>query len=113
MTQEDSFQKMRKSLDKYKKEFMNDSTLKTLADVMNGADAFLGLSVPKTVTKDMVKSMAKNPIIFAMANPTPEIFPDEVHEVRDDAIMAMEEVTFQIKLTTCLVFLLSSGERWM
>ena len=92
------------SLDKYKKEFMNNSNLKTLADVMNGADAFLGLSVPKTVTQDMVKSMAKNPIIFAMANPTPEIFPHEVHEVRDDAIMATGRSDFPNQINNVLGF---------
>ncbi|ADU74931.1 malate dehydrogenase (oxaloacetate-decarboxylating) [Acetivibrio thermocellus AD2] len=52
----------------------------TLEDVIKGADVFIGLSVPGTVTKDMVKSMAKDPIIFAMANPTPEIMPDEAKE---------------------------------
>lgn len=52
----------------------------TLEDVIKGADVFIGLSVPGTVTKDMVKSMAKDPIIFAMANPIPEIMPDEAKE---------------------------------
>ncbi|HHV30498.1 NAD(P)-dependent malic enzyme [Acetivibrio mesophilus] len=52
----------------------------TLEDVIKGADVFLGLSVPGTVTKEMVKSMAKDPIIFAMSNPTPEIMPDEARE---------------------------------
>jgi malate dehydrogenase (oxaloacetate-decarboxylating) len=49
----------------------------SIADVIRGADVFIGVSAPGTVTRDMVKSMAKNPIIFAMANPTPEIMPDE------------------------------------
>jgi malate dehydrogenase (oxaloacetate-decarboxylating)(NADP+) len=61
---------------------------RTLADAMKGADVFLGLSVKGAVTKEMVKSMAKNPIIFAMANPDPEITPEDVHSVRDDAIVA-------------------------
>ncbi|WP_265444901.1 NAD(P)-dependent malic enzyme [Acetivibrio straminisolvens] len=52
----------------------------TLEDVIKGADVFIGLSVPGTVTKDMVRSMAKDPIIFAMSNPTPEIMPDEARE---------------------------------
>lgn len=52
----------------------------SLADVIKGADVFLGLSAPGTVTQEMVKSMAKDPIIFAMANPTPEIMPDEAKE---------------------------------
>jgi len=61
---------------------------RTLADAMNGADMFLGLSSKNAVSKDMVKSMAKNPIIFAMANPDPEITPEDVRSVRNDAIMA-------------------------
>lgn len=61
---------------------------RTLADAMKGADVFLGLSVKDAVTKDMVKSMADKPIIFAMANPDPEILPEDVAAVRDDAIVA-------------------------
>lgn len=61
---------------------------RTLTDALKGADVFLGLSVKGAVTKEMVKGMAKNPIIFAMANPDPEIRPEEVKEVRDDAIIA-------------------------
>ncbi|MCR4788037.1 MAG: NAD-dependent malic enzyme [Lachnospiraceae bacterium] len=52
----------------------------TLADVIKGADVFIGVSAPGTLTKDMVRSMAKDPIVFACANPTPEIFPDEAKE---------------------------------
>ena len=55
---------------------------------MKGADVFLGLSAKDVVNKDMVKSMAKNPIIFACANPDPEIKPELIEEVRDDAIIA-------------------------
>ena len=61
---------------------------RTLAEALEGADAFLGLSVKGAVTPDMVRGMAKNPIIFAMANPDPEITPEEIAEVRDDAIVA-------------------------
>jgi malate dehydrogenase (oxaloacetate-decarboxylating)(NADP+) len=61
---------------------------RSLGDAMKGADIFLGLSVKDAVSKDMVKSMAKKPIIFAMANPDPEISPEEVAEVRSDAIVA-------------------------
>ena len=92
------------SLDKYKRSFANDTDLKTLSDVLRDADAFLGLSVPKTVTQEMVKSMGKNPIIFAMANPTPEIFPDEVHEIRDDAIMATGRSDFPNQINNVLGF---------
>ncbi|MFZ4125914.1 MAG: NADP-dependent malic enzyme [Rickettsiales bacterium] len=61
---------------------------RTLTEALEGADVFLGLSSAGAVTKDMVKSMAKAPIIFAMANPVPEIMPEEVLEVRKDAIIA-------------------------
>lgn len=64
------------------------TSARTLADAMKGADVFLGLSVKGAVSKEMVKSMAKKPIIFAMANPDPEITPEEVAEVRSDAIVA-------------------------
>src|SRR3546814_11457127 len=61
---------------------------RTRADAMKGADVFFGLSVRGAVSRDMVKSMAKRPIVFAMANPDPEITPEEVLEVRTDAIIA-------------------------
>ena len=61
---------------------------RTLADAMDGADLFLGLASKDAVTKEMVKSMAKNPIIFAMANPDPEIKPEDARSVRPDAIIA-------------------------
>ena len=57
-------------------------------DAINKADVFLGLSAKGALTKNMVKKMAKNPIIFACANPDPEITPEEIEEVRDDAIIA-------------------------
>ncbi|TIX40573.1 MAG: NADP-dependent malic enzyme, partial [Mesorhizobium sp.] len=61
---------------------------RSLAEALDGADVFLGLSAKGTLTTRMVQSMAKNPIIFAMANPDPEITPEEVAEIRTDAIMA-------------------------
>ena len=61
---------------------------RSLLDAMTGADVVLGLSVKGAVTKDMVKAMAKNPIIFTMANPDPEITPEDVLSVRKDAIIA-------------------------
>jgi len=65
-----------------------DTTARTLAEALKGADVFLGLSVKGAVNKDMIKSMAKQPIIFAMANPDPEITPEEVKAARSDAIIA-------------------------
>ena len=64
------------------------TTKRTLADAMKGADMFMGLASKNAVSKDMVESMAKNPIIFAMANPDPEITPEDVRSVRKDAIIA-------------------------
>ncbi len=61
---------------------------RNLSDAIKGADVFLGLSAKGALTKDMVKKMAKNPIIFACANPDPEITPEEIEEVRNDAIIA-------------------------
>ena len=78
----------RTDLNKYKKEFAIDTDDKTLADAIVGADMFLGLSVAGALTKEMVANMAPEPVIFALANPTPEILPEEIKEVRDDAIIA-------------------------
>lgn len=75
-------------MNKYKEKFVVQTDKRTLADALAGADFFCGLSVAGAVTKEMVITMAKNPIIFAMANPDPEITPDEIKEVRDDAIIA-------------------------
>src|SRR3546814_10812141 len=66
---------------------------RTLADAMKGADVFFGLSVRGAVSRDMVKSMAGKPIVFAMANPDPEITPEEVLEVREDALRSEEHTS--------------------
>ena len=75
-------------MNQWKSAHAADTKARTLAEALKGADVFLGLSVKGAVTQEMVKSMAKSPVIFAMANPDPEITPDEVHEVRSDAIVA-------------------------
>jgi malate dehydrogenase (oxaloacetate-decarboxylating)(NADP+) len=75
-------------MNKYKERFANQSSKRTLADCLEGADVFCGCSVAGAVSKEMVRSMAPNPIIFAMANPDPEIRPEEIMEVRKDAIIA-------------------------
>ena len=77
---------------------------RSLADALIDADAFLGLSVEGAVNKKMVKSMAKNPIIFAMANPTPEIMPEEIKEVRDDAIIATGRSDYPNQVNNVLGF---------
>ncbi len=78
----------RPNLNKWKSAHAIKTKHRTLNDAINNADVFLGLSTKNTLTKAMVKKMAKNPIIFACANPDPEITPEEVEEVRDDAIIA-------------------------
>jgi len=78
----------RTDLNKYKAEFAIDTEDKTLSEAIVGADMFLGLSVAGALSKDMVATMAPEPVIFALANPTPEILPEEIKEVRDDAIIA-------------------------
>ncbi len=78
----------RKNLNQWKSSHAIETPNRTLEDAINKADVFLGLSAKGALTKSMVKKMAKNPIIFACANPDPEITPEEVEEVRDDAIIA-------------------------
>ena len=78
----------REGLNQWKSFHAVDTKLRTLDEAINGADVFLGLSAKNALSKDMVKKMTKNPIIFACANPDPEITPEEVKEVRDDAIIA-------------------------
>ncbi len=78
----------RKNLDQFKSAHASNTKYRTLEEVMKGADVFLGLSAKDVVTKEMVKSMNRNPIIFACANPDPEIKPELIKEVRSDAIIA-------------------------
>jgi malate dehydrogenase (oxaloacetate-decarboxylating)(NADP+) len=89
---------------KYKAEFVRKTDLHTLEEAMVDADVFVGVSVANTVTKKMVKSMAKNPLIFAMANPDPEItYPDAV-EARSDVIMATGRSDFPNQVNNVLGF---------
>jgi len=81
-----------------------DTDARTLADAMKGADVFIGLSVKDAVSKDMVKSMADRPIIFAMANPDPEITPEDVKDVRDDAIIATGRSDYPNQINNVLGF---------
>jgi len=75
-------------MDQWKSAHAIDTKNRTLEEAINGADVFLGLSAKGALKKELVKTMAKNPIIFACANPDPEITPEEIMEVRDDAIIA-------------------------
>jgi len=81
-----------------------DTDKRTLAEALDGADVFLGLSVKGAVTPEMVASMAPNPIIFAMANPDPEITPEEVHAIRQDAIMATGRSDYPNQVNNVLGF---------
>ena len=78
--------------------------LRSLEDAMKGADVFLGVSAKGAVTQDMVASMADNPVIFAMANPDPEITPEEAHEVRMDAIVATGRSDYPNQVNNVLGF---------
>ena len=78
----------RDNLDQWKSAHAIDTKLRTLKDAIKDADVFIGLSTKNLLSKDMVKTMSKNPIVFALANPDPEINPEDVHEVRNDAIVA-------------------------
>ena len=91
-------------MDQFKSAYAVETDKRTLADAMEGADCFLGLSVAGTVSKDMVASMAKNPIVFAMANPDPEIMPEEIKEVRSDAIVATGRSDYPNQVNNVLGF---------
>ena len=80
--------KGRKGINKWKSNHAIETKNRTLSDAIKNADVFLGLSSADVLKKDMIKKMAKNPIIFACANPDPEITPEEIEEVRNDAIIA-------------------------
>ncbi len=91
-------------MNKFKQKFARATTARTLADAMEGADVFVGLSTKGMVTKPMVESMAKDPIIFAMANPDPEISYDKARSVRDDVIMATGRSDFPNQVNNVLGF---------
>ena len=96
--------KGRTDLTEQKKEFALDTADRTLEDAMKGADMFLGLSKPGVLTKEMVRTMAPHPIIFALANPVPEIYPSEVEEVRNDAIVGTGRSDFANQINNVLGF---------
>ena len=88
----------------YKERFAADTSLRTLAEVMQNADVFLGLSVKGAITPDMVRSMAAHPIVFAMANPDPEITYEEAKASRDDVIMATGRSDYPNQVNNVLGF---------
>jgi malate dehydrogenase (oxaloacetate-decarboxylating)(NADP+) len=93
-----------KGMNQWKSAHAVDTKARTLAEAIAGADVFLGLSVKDAVTKDMVKSMAAKPIIFAMANPDPEITPEDVRAVRADAIVATGRSDYPNQINNVLGF---------
>ncbi|HJU30747.1 MAG TPA: NADP-dependent malic enzyme, partial [Hyphomicrobiaceae bacterium] len=94
----------KEGMNQWKSTFAVETKARSLADALKGADAFFGLSAAGTVTQDMVKSMAKKPIIFAMANPDPEITPEDVAEVRSDAIVATGRSDYPNQINNVLGF---------
>jgi malate dehydrogenase (oxaloacetate-decarboxylating)(NADP+) len=94
----------RSDLNVYKQEFARDTPLRTLTDAMNGADVFIGVSSSNLVSREMIKSMAPRPVVFAMANPDPEILPSEAHAARDDLIMATGRSDFPNQVNNVLGF---------
>ena len=91
-------------MDQFKSAFAVKTSKRTLAEAFEGADVFMGLSAKGTVNKDMVKSMAKNPMIFPMANPDPEITPEDILEVRSDAIIATGRSDYPNQINNVLGF---------
>jgi malate dehydrogenase (oxaloacetate-decarboxylating)(NADP+) len=96
--------KGRTDLDQWKSAHAVETDKRTLADALEGADVFLGLSAANVLSKDMVKTMAKEPIIFAMANPDPEIWPPDAMEARPDAIIATGRSDFPNQVNNVLGF---------
>ena len=96
--------KAREGLDEFKRRFAVDTKARTLAEALQGADVFVGLSVAGIVTGDMLQGMAKKPVIFALANPTPEIMPDEARKARPDAIVATGRSDFPNQVNNVLGF---------
>ena len=96
--------KGRKNLNKWKLNYAVKTNSRNLSDAIKNADVFLGLSSAGVLNKENVKSMAKNPIIFACANPDPEITPEEVEQVRDDAIIATGRSDYPNQVNNLLGF---------
>ncbi|MGP9556826.1 NADP-dependent malic enzyme [Psychrobacter sp. AOP7-A1-24] len=94
----------RENLDETKQRYARDTTATSIEEVMDDVDMFLGLSMPGTLSEDMVRRMAKDPIVFALANPTPEIMPELAHAVRPDVIMATGRSDYPNQVNNALCF---------
>ena len=98
------YQGRQDAMDQWKAPHAVDTSLRTLEEAMSGADVFLGLSIAGIVTQDMIRSMNDQPIIFAMANPDPEITPEQIKEVRSDAIIATGRSDYPNQVNNVLGF---------
>ncbi len=98
------YQGRKDGMNQWKSTYAQKTKARSLADALNGADAFFGLSAKGAVTQEMVKTMAAKPIIFAMANPDPEITPEDVHAARDDAIVATGRSDYPNQVNNVLGF---------
>ena len=98
------YQGRQDAMDQWKAPHAVDTSLRTLEEAMSGADVFLGLSIAGIVTQDMIRSMNDQPIIFAMANPDPEITPEKIKEVRSDAIIATGRSDYPNQVNNVLGF---------
>jgi malate dehydrogenase (oxaloacetate-decarboxylating)(NADP+) len=94
----------RRDLNKYKMEFVTEREINTLGEAVKEADIFLGLSVANVMSKEMLASMAKNPIVFAMANPNPEISYEDAMSTRDDLIFATGRSDYPNQINNVLGF---------
>ena len=94
----------RENVNQYKAEFAIETELRTLTEALEDADVFCGLSVAGAMTQEMVASMADNPIIFAMANPDPEILPEDAFAVREDAIVGTGRSDYPNQVNNVLGF---------
>jgi|TARA_B110000483_G_C18206768_1_gene548201 malate dehydrogenase (oxaloacetate-decarboxylating)(NADP+) len=94
----------KEGMNPWKESFANETEARTLDDAMHDADIFLGLSAPKMLTGDMCKKMARDPLILAMANPTPEIMPEEARTARPDAIIATGRSDYPNQVNNVLCF---------
>ena len=93
-----------RQLDQWRSAHAVETDKKSLADAMDGADVVIGLSVAGAISQSMIKSMAKNPIVFVMANPNPEITPEDIQAVRDDAIIATGRSDYPNQVNNVLGF---------
>ncbi|EAJ3622684.1 malate dehydrogenase [Campylobacter coli] len=96
--------KKRTDLNQYKLEFISDTQADTLKEAMKDADVFLGLSAPKILDDEMILSMAKDPVIFALANPIPEVMPEDVVRLRKDAIVGTGRSDYPNQINNVLGF---------